>query len=65
MPGRTLVSMTLALLAGCFLCLLFARPATTLPNDFEDNLVIDVSAPIALAFLPDGRLLVTSKMGEL
>jgi glucose/arabinose dehydrogenase len=65
MPGRALAPITLALLAGCFVCLRFASPATTLPNNFEDNLVTDVSAPIALTFLPDGRLLVASKMGQL
>ena len=37
----------------------------TLPDDFTDSLVTDVSAPTALAFTPDGRMLVTSKSGQL
>jgi glucose/arabinose dehydrogenase len=37
----------------------------TLPADFEDRRVTPVPAPIALAFTPDDRMLVTSKPGQL
>jgi glucose/arabinose dehydrogenase len=65
LPGRALTPITLALLVGFFACLLFARPAVTLPGDFEDKLVTDVALPTALAFTPDDRMLVTSKPGRL
>ncbi len=71
MLGRALAPITLALLAGAFACLLAARPAMTLPDDFEERVVTGVPLPTALAFLPPegpgqpGRMLVTSKTGEL
>jgi len=65
MQARALTPIALALLVVVFVCLLFARPATTLPPDFTDSLVTDVPAPTALAFTPDGRMLVTSKSGQL
>ena len=40
-------------------------PAVTLIPGFTDNLVAAVGAPTALAFTPDGRLLVTSQGGDL
>ena len=63
MQVRALTPIALALLIGIFVCLLFARPASTLPPDFTDSLVTNVSAPTALAFTPDGHMLVTSKAG--
>src|SRR5215218_9190921 len=65
MQVRALTPIALALLIGVFVCLLFARPATTLPLDFTDSLVTNISAPTALAFTPDDRMLVTSKSGQL
>ncbi len=65
MPGRALAPVTLALLVGFVACVLFARPAMPLPDDFQDSPVADVPAPTALAFTPDGRMLVTSKPGKL
>src|SRR5215203_1046451 len=65
MQGRVFVTMALALVAGLFTVFLWAKPATTLPDDFTDSLVTDVPAPTALAFTPDGRMLVTSKSGQL
>ena len=58
---------TLALLAGLFVCLLFARPAKTLPENFTDSPVVNVPAPTALAFTPDpdDRVLVASRPREL
>ena len=40
-------------------------PAVTLPPGFSDNLVTAVGAPTALAFTPDGRLLITTQGGTL
>jgi hypothetical protein len=68
MPGRTLTPMTPALLVGFFACLLFARPAMTLPDvpdGFTADLVTEVPQPTALAFTPDDRMLVASKTGQL
>jgi glucose/arabinose dehydrogenase len=68
MPARALAPITLALLVGFFACLLFARPAVTLPPEgFSDERVTGVPAPTALAFTPtpDARMLVTSKPGRL
>lgn len=39
--------------------------AQTLPSGFSDALVTAVSAPTAMAFTPDGRLLITSQGGAL
>ena len=54
------------LLAGAFSALLhFSAPAVTLPPGFGDALVVTVGAPTALAFTPDGRLLVATQGGAL
>jgi glucose/arabinose dehydrogenase len=42
-----------------------AREATALPTGFTDTFVASVESPTALAFTPDGRLLVTTQFGEL
>ncbi|MEN3312724.1 MAG: hypothetical protein V7645_2053, partial [Actinomycetota bacterium] len=42
-----------------------AATAAVLPAGFTDSLVASVPAPTALAFTPDGRLLVTSQSGTL
>src|SRR5918997_3697390 len=65
MNGRALAPIALALFVGALACCFFARPAMPLPADFTDDLVTDVSLPTALAFTPDGRMLVTSKSGQL
>ncbi|HEY0657228.1 MAG TPA: PQQ-dependent sugar dehydrogenase, partial [Pyrinomonadaceae bacterium] len=38
--------------------------AITLPADFEDTLVASVGGPTAVAFTPDGRLLITTQGGR-
>ena len=38
--------------------------AATLPPDFEDVVVAAIGAPTALAFTPDGRLLITTQQGQ-
>ena len=42
-----------------------APAAATVPAGFSDTLVASVGSPIALAFTPDGRLLVTTQGGAL
>ncbi len=42
-----------------------AYGAVTLPPEFEDQLVASVGSPTALAFTPDGRLLITRQYGTL
>ena len=49
------------LIAVCF----YVKPAETLPGGFSDTKVTDSYLPTALDFAPDGRMLVTSKTGEL
>ena len=39
--------------------------AATLATGFSDDLVVSISSPTALAFTPDGRMLVTSQTGQL
>src|SRR6185436_9674529 len=46
--------------------LLAAAPlAATVPAGFTDSLIATVGSPTALAFTPDGRLLVTTQPGVL
>ena len=42
-----------------------AGAAPTLPSGFADELVASVASPTAMAFLPDGRMLVTTQPGRL
>ena len=65
MPGRVSVGLALVLFAGLFGCFFHAGPAVALPNGFEDEKIADVPAPTALDFTPNGRMLVTSKPGQL
>ena len=51
---------------GLILALLAAGPlAAAVPAGFTDALVTNVSLPTALAFTPDGRLLITTQPGAL
>jgi glucose/arabinose dehydrogenase len=63
MSGRALASVALAMLVGLLVCFLYAKPAETLPPDFTDSLVTAVPLPTALAFTPDGRMVVASRQG--
>ena len=47
------------------LAMIAPADAATLPAGFDDTPVASVPQPTALAFTPDGRLLVTSKAGQL
>jgi glucose/arabinose dehydrogenase len=64
MPLRESITVTFALLVGLVACLVYAGPVTALPAGFTDTKVTDVPFPTALAFTPDGRMLVTSKPGQ-
>jgi glucose/arabinose dehydrogenase len=47
------------------LILLAAPLAAAVPAGFTDSLVATVGSPTAMAFTPDGRLLITTKAGQL
>src|SRR5664279_4090997 len=55
------------ILLGAVLSAFISQPASavSLPPGFSDNLVATVGAPTALAFTPDGRLLITTQGGAL
>ena len=63
--GRLLSVLAMALLAGLVALLSLVAPAETLPGGFSDTKFASAHLPTALAFTPDGRMLVTSKSGEL
>ena len=63
---RTKLLVAALLIATCVVGLP-ARPASaiTLPPNFTDTLIASVGAPTAIAFTPDGRMLVTTQGGQL
>jgi glucose/arabinose dehydrogenase len=63
----SVVLATAALLASLIALVMVGRPAVgaTLPSGFEDQLLTSASNPTALAFTPDGRMLVATKPGQL
>jgi len=64
---RIVFAVVAGLLVGC-LALMFLRadpaPAVT-PANFTDTLITKIGSPTALAFTPDGRMLVTTAPGTL
>src|ERR671911_657369 len=63
-----LLAVVVGLLTGCIsLLFLHENPvsAADTPPDFTDTRVTSVDSPTALAFTPDGRLLVTTEQGRL
>ena len=63
-----LASMALAVLLAGGATLLTTKEldaATALPSGFEDRLLATAGKPIALAFTPDGRMLVATQPGQL
>ncbi|MCU1431999.1 MAG: domain containing protein, partial [Actinotalea sp.] len=64
---RRLVLVLVLALAGPGLLAPGAAPAAaaTVPTGFTDSLVASVAAPTALAFMPDGRMLITTQSGRL
>ena len=59
------VSAVLVLWAVVFESFFHARSAEALPDGFNEEHFVDVTAPTALDFTPDRRMLVTSKPGRL
>src|ERR671921_761556 len=64
---RIVLAVTAGLLAGCLsLVFLRAEPASAVtPPNFTDELIASVGSPTAMAFTPDGRMLVTTAPGRL
>ena len=64
---RIMLAVVAGLLAGCLsLFFLRAEPASAVtPTDFTDKFIASVGSPTALAFTPDGRMLVTTAPGKL
>jgi hypothetical protein len=65
MSRRVSASLVLILWVAVFGCFFHARSAVALPNGFDQKEVADITAPTALDFTPDRRMLVTSKPGQL
>ncbi len=62
MAGRR-VPFLVATLLVCLIGVSNPASAITLPTNFVDELVATVGSPTALAFTPDGRLLITTQQG--
>jgi glucose/arabinose dehydrogenase/PKD repeat protein len=64
---RCIVSLLASILLAVGALLVGVKPAAApiLPSGFEDQKVASVSAPTALASMPDGRLLITNQIGKL
>jgi glucose/arabinose dehydrogenase len=63
-----LATTALAVMLACVAMLLTTErlpAATTLPSGFDDQLLASAGKPIALAFTPDGRMLVATQPGQL
>ena len=65
MLGRIFSIKTLAVVVAMAALSVPSAATAAVPAGFTDSLVASVSAPTALAFAPDGRLLVTSQSGAL
>ena len=65
MLGRIFSIRTLAVVVAMAALSVPSAATAAVPAGFTDSLVASVSAPTALAFAPDGRLLVTSQSGAL
>ena len=64
---RIVLAVVAGILAGCLsLLYLRAEPASAVtPSNFTDTLITNIGSPTALAFTPDGRMLVTTAPGTL
>lgn len=56
--------LAMALLAALIALCAYIKPAETLPGGFSDVKVTDAHLPTALAFTPDGRMVVAGKSGQ-
>src|SRR3712207_252891 len=65
MPVRASTVAAMALLASLIALCFYVKPAETVPGGFSDTKVTDSFFPTALAFTPDGRMLVASKTGQI
>jgi glucose/arabinose dehydrogenase/PKD repeat protein len=65
MLGRIFSSKTLAAIVAVAALAAPSAATAVVPAGFTDSLVASLSAPTALAFAPDGRLLVASQSGAL
>jgi hypothetical protein len=65
--AHILLPALVTLLAVLLLILLQTKPASTatLPPSFEDHLLTSIDKPIALAFTPDGRIIIATQPGQL
>src|SRR5919112_2406558 len=65
--AHILLPALVTLLAVLLLILLQTKPASpaTLPPSFEDRLLTSINKPIALAFTPDGRMIIATQPGQL
>ena len=61
---RLLTVLAMALLAALVALCAYIKPAETLPGGFSDVKVTDSHLPTALAFTPDGRMVVAGKSGQ-
>ncbi len=66
-PSRAPLVLIAGLALGLALLLVLAQEAraATTPPGFIDERIVGVGAPTALAFTPDGRMLVSSQQGQL
>lgn len=62
--GRLLTVLAMAILAALLALCAYIKPAETLPGGFSDVKVTDAHLPTALAFTPDGRMVVAGKSGQ-
>jgi glucose/arabinose dehydrogenase len=62
--GRLLSVLVMALLAALIALCAHIRPAETLPGSFSDVKITDSHLPTALDFMPDGRMVVGGKSGQ-
>lgn len=62
--GRLLTVLAMATLAALIALCAYIKPAETLPGGFSDVKVTDSHFPTALAFTPDGRMVVAGKSGQ-
>jgi glucose/arabinose dehydrogenase len=65
MMARAKTALTRSLICGVITAAATTPAGATVPAGFNDTLVAAVGLPTALAFTPDGRLLVTSQAGTL
>lgn len=61
----SVVSLSLSLILLLSGAVFAGQLTVTAPSNFDDTLVASVSEPTSLAFTPDGRMLITTRLGTL